>query len=164
MKKETGQETDTIEQQEHEKNDIDESDDSIYQEIDTQYENNANEAEDATINNESNEESIPVNEAITTSYELSFHGKSYGAQMISVKNGVVHNEGRSFKNTAVNVIFAQMMADDAELESPNFEQMSYHRGRKLFGERAVASMVKEYRQMYNMKVLEGIDPDTLTPE
>ena len=46
----------------------------------------------------------------------------------------------------------------------NFTQMSFNRGQKLFGERAVAAVVKEYKQMEDMSVLMAIDPDALTKE
>lgn len=59
----------------------------------------------------------------------------------------------TYKNIANNVIFNQMTAK---------------RGMKLFGERAVAAMFKEYKQLNEgavpgKPVLGPIDPDTLTP-
>ena len=40
--------------------------------------------------------------------------------------------------------------------------MSFNRGQKLFGERAIAAMLKEYQQMEAMTVLEIVEPDSLT--
>lgn len=81
------------------------------------------------------------------SYIPSFEGKKYGAQMFMIP---------------LQVRFAQYTVEE-DCEN-NFEQMSFNRGQKLFGERAIAAMVKEYKQMDDMKVLGGVCPDTLTRE
>ena len=67
----------------------------------------------------------------------------------------------SLMHIPVHVLFAQLAADS---EDRNFEQMSFNKVQKLFGERAVAAMVKEYKQMEDMNVLTAIDPMSLTME
>ena len=59
----------------------------------------------------------------------------------------------------MNALFAQMV--DSETDN-NFTQMSFNRGQKLFGEQAVAAMVKEYKHMEDMSVLMAINPGVLT--
>ena len=44
------------------------------------------------------------------------------------------------------------------------KQMSTKRGIKLFGECAVAAIYKEYKQLNDLKVFKGVDPDTLELE
>lgn len=63
----------------------------------------------------------------------------------------------------IHVLLAQHAVDQENTDS-NYEQMSFNRGQKLFGERAVAAMFKEYKQMDDKSVLGVVDPDALTPE
>jgi len=42
--------------------------------------------------------------------------------------------------------------------------MTADKGIKQFQERAIAAILKEYKQMQDLKVLSGIDPNALTPE
>ena len=74
------------------------------------------------------------------------------------------NNAPSYLQRAVNVIFTQL-----EEEEKKYEQMSAKKGIKLFGEKAVAAMIKEFTQlsdgvMPGKPVLEPIDPKTLTNE
>ena len=61
----------------------------------------------------------------------------------------------------MNALFVKMVNSKTE---KNFTQMSFNRGQKLFGERAVAAMVKEYKQMEDMSVFTAINPGALTKE
>ena len=45
-----------------------------------------------------------------------------------------------------------------------FTQMTASKGIKLDGEKAIAAMFKEYRQLDDLTVLGRLDPDKLTPE
>ena len=100
---------------------------------------------------------IPVRD-----YEPSFGGKTYGQQLFKVWHTNDHDKNKtSLEGIAVNALFAQMV--DSETDN-NFTQMLFNRGQKLFGEQAVAEMVKEYNQMEYMLVLMAIDPDALTKE
>ena len=75
---------------------------------------------------------------------------------------------------AVDVIFTQVTSDEMAMteEAKNLsgsggtgsKQMSAKRGIKLFGERAVAAIYKEYKQLNDLEVFKGVDPDTLTFE
>ena len=73
---------------------------------------------------------------------------------------------------AVDVIFAQLasdnmaMTEEARNATSGFgetgsKQMSAKRGIKLFKEREVAEIYKEYKQLNDLEVLKGIDPNTL---
>ena len=42
--------------------------------------------------------------------------------------------------------------------------MFFERGFNMFGEREISIMVKEYKQMEDMEVLSGVNPDPLTEE
>ena len=83
-------------------------------------------------------------------YAPSFEGKSYDTQFFGV-TPKQENEQSSDEchRIAVNVMFAQMGAK---------------KGIKLFGQRAVAAMFKEYNQLNDMSVFGKVDPDTLTQE
>ena len=59
------------------------------------------------------------------------------------------------------MLFAQLATEQENPEN-NYKQMSFNKGQKLFGERAVAAMIKEYKQMDDKSVLGGFDPHTLT--
>ena len=66
---------------------------------------------------------------------------------------------RRMYSTAVNVVFSQMDEVNVLLN-----QMTATKGLKMFGERAVAAMFKEYKQLDDMGVLGRIDPDSLSSE
>ena len=98
---------------------------------------------------------IPVRD-----YEPSFGGKAYGQQLFNVRHTKDHEKNKtSLQGIDVNALFAQMV--DRETDN-NFTQMSFNRGQKLFGEQAVAAMVKEHKQIEDMSVLMAIDPGALT--
>ena len=81
---------------------------------------------------------IPVRD-----YDPSFGGKAYGQQLFNVRHTNDHEKNKtSLQGIAVNALFAQMV--DSKTDN-NFTQMSFNRGQKLFGERKVAAMVKEYK-------------------
>ena len=42
------------------------------------------------------------------------------------------------------------------------KQMSAKEGIRLFGERAIAAIFKEYKQLVNLEVFQAVDPNTLT--
>ena len=78
---------------------------------------------------------IPVRD-----YEPSFGGNAYGQQLFNVRHTKDHEKNKTYlQGIAVNALFAQMV--DIETDN-NYTQMSFNRGQKLFGERAVAAMVK----------------------
>ena len=83
-------------------------------------------------------------------YEPSFLGKKYGRQFLGIMGRTSEKNKNSLMHIHVHVLFAQLAAD---LEDRNFEQMSFNKGQKLFGERAVAAMVKEYKQMEDCRQL-----------
>lgn len=83
------------------------------------------------------------------SYEPSFGGKKYEVSMFNVEGKPNFRGRRELASMAVNVMFNQMTAT---------------KGIKMFGERAIAAMVKEYHQLHDMKVVGRIDPEGLTPE
>ena len=85
---------------------------------------------------------------VNKNYVPSFGGKKYGTQ---------------FHQIAVRHLFAQIHEDKKEADA-NYEQMSFQKGKKLFGERAIASMLKEYQHMEDMAVVAMIDPDSLSAE
>ena len=118
------------------------------------------------------------------SFEPSFDGKSYDlrrkqqyfqyqrkkknvqlAHVTKLMNKVREDTNApSYLQRAVNVIFTQL-----EEEEKKYEQMSAKRGIKMFGEKAVAAMIKEFTQlsegvMPGKPVVEPIDPNTLTNE
>ena len=81
-------------------------------------------------------------------YEPSFGGKAYGQQLFNVRHTKDDEKNKtSLQEIAVKALFAHMV--DSETDN-NFTQMSFNCGQKLFGERAVAEMVKEYKQMEDM--------------
>ena len=95
-------------------------------------------------------------------YEPSFGGNTYVQQMFNVRHTKDREQNKtSIQGIAVNALFTHMV--DSETDN-NFKQMSFNRGQKLFGKRAVAAMVKEYNQMEYMSVLMAINPDALTKE
>ena len=104
----------------------------------------------------------------TTKYTPSFIGQTYDtydAQMHNVMQedvNKIHNTTNDLSHIPLKVLFAQV--GNEENGEGNFEQMSFNRGQKLFGERAVAAMFKEYQQMEDMAVLELVNPDSLTSE
>ena len=64
---------------------------------------------------------------------------------------------------SVNAIFAQVLKTDPEQEDIGaHEKMLFERGFNMFGEREISIMVKEYKQMEDMEVLSGVNPDPLT--
>jgi KUP system potassium uptake protein len=83
-------------------------------------------------------------------YAPSFEGKTYETQFFGVTQKQEEQPSMDeCHRIAVNVMFAQMSAA---------------KGIKLFGERAVAAMFKEYNQLHDMSVFGKVDPDTLTHE
>ena len=69
---------------------------------------------------------------------------------------------KGYTNVVVNVMFAQMKVDDKYIDTSTIhEQISFNKGQKLFGERVVSAIIKEYNQMDDMRVLDMIDSDTL---
>ena len=89
-------------------------------------------------------------------YEPSFTGKSYGATLMSVP-AASKPDCRRMYSTAVNVLFNQINEINVVLN-----QMTATKGLKMFGERAVAAMFKEYKQLDDMKVLGKINPESLS--
>ena len=85
-------------------------------------------------------------------YEPSFTGKKYGIQLFSMMNNKLNSDKPTIdlRKGVFNVIFTQ------------FNQMTADKGIKKFGERAVAAIFKEYKQMQDLKVLGGVDVDKLT--
>ena len=67
---------------------------------------------------------------------------------------------KELSHVPLKVLFAKVGKEESG--EGNFEQMLFNRGQKLFGERAVAAMLKEYLQMEDMVVLEIVEPDSLT--
>ena len=55
----------------------------------------------------------------------------------------------------LNVLFVKLAVD---MENSKFYQIYFNKGQTLFGERLVATMVKEYKQMEDMNVLKDIEP------
>ena len=45
-----------------------------------------------------------------------------------------------------------------------FNQVSAREGIKLFGEKLVAGILKEYTQLYDMSVLSKVNPDNISRE
>ena len=73
-------------------------------------------------------------------YEPSFGGKAYCQQLFNVRHTKYHEKNKtSLQGITVNALFAQMV--DSETDN-NFTQMSFNLGKNMFGERAVAVMVK----------------------
>ena len=70
-----------------------------------------------------------------THYKPSFEGKSYETSLLNVNLSQVNR--RSVSSTAVNALFNQMIET---------------KGLKMFGERVVAAMFKEYKQLDDTKV------------
>ena len=67
----------------------------------------------------------------------------------------------SLQGIAVNALFVQTV--DSETDN-NFTKILFNSGQILFGEQAVAEMLKEYKQIKDMSVLRAIDPGTLSKE
>jgi len=85
----------------------------------------------------------------TQSYEPTFDGKTYEASMFNIKKGSGFRTRRELARMAVNVMFNQMTATKVI---------------KMFGERDVAAMIKEYQQLNDMKVIRRTDPNKLTSD
>jgi hypothetical protein len=79
-------------------------------------------------------------------YAPGFKGKSYEMQLVSVTESKQASWANDCYRIAVDVMFAQMTAN---------------KGIKLFGEKAVAAIFKEYNQLNDMMVFGRIDPDEL---
>ena len=69
---------------------------------------------------------------------------------------------KELSHIPLEVLFTRV--GNKESGEGNFEQMSFNRGQKLFGERVVAAMLKEYQQMEDMALLEIVEPNSLTSE
>jgi hypothetical protein len=80
-------------------------------------------------------------------YAPGFTGKSYEMQFVSVTESTQASWADDCYRIAVNVMFTQMTATN---------------GMKIFGEKAVTAMFKEYNQLNDMMVFGRIDPDELT--
>ena len=62
---------------------------------------------------------------------------------------------KGYTHVAVNVMFTQMKVYEKDMDTSTIhEKMSFNKGQKFFGERAVSTMIKEYKQMGDMKVLD----------
>jgi len=91
-----------------------------------------------------------------TRYEPSFSGKSYGLQLFNISTSSIdkvdntsnsHNSNHDLRKNVFNIIFTQMTAN---------------KGIKEFGERAVAAIYKEYKQMQDLQVLGNTNYDLLS--
>jgi len=104
-------------------------------------------------------------------------GKSHDVQLLQLAEKM--DTDKQFETQcyrkAVDVIFAQLASDNMAMteEAKNAtsgsggtgnKQMSTKREIKLLGERAVAAIYKEYKQLNDLEVFEGVDPDTLKLE
>ena len=70
---------------------------------------------------------------------------------------------KNLNSINVNVIFYQVFKTDPAQEGPIVhDQIPFERGYKMFGEREIAVMFKEYNYMDDMEVLSGVEPDSLT--
>ena len=66
---------------------------------------------------------------------------------------------------SVNTIFSQVLNTDPTQEAPGaHDQMSFKRSYKMFREREIAVMFKQYKQMEDMEVMSSVDPDSFTAE
>ena len=98
-------------------------------------------------------------------YEPYFEGKRYGPQLFVMKMEDKITTTKNLNSIAVNDIFSQVLKTDPAQEAPGaHEKMSFERGYKMFGDRETAVMFKQYKQMEDMEVLSGIEPDPLTVE
>lgn len=97
-------------------------------------------------------------------YEPSFTGKKYEAQFFNIRQNTRKADLKSLKHSPIQVLFAQLATDNLDPGATNFDQMSFKKGKELFGERAVAGMIKEYQQMEDMAVLAMVDPSSLTDD
>ena len=82
-------------------------------------------------------------------YVPGFDGKSYETQFLGVTAKKQAEWSDKCYRIAVNVMFTQMTAA---------------KGIKLFGERAIAAMFKEYNQLNDMGVFGIVNPDSLSVE
>ena len=138
------------------------ADEEDLNEIDLNVEN-VDDANDDTNETETQEYSRPRRANAGSGVERlnpSFVGKIYHSKKTSQftqydsKNEDNHDETKTYMNRAVGVLFTQMTAK---------------RGIKLFGERAIAAMTKEFNQLDKgafpgKPVVEPIDPTTLTKD
>ena len=72
---------------------------------------------------------------------------------------------KNLNSIAVNDIFSQVVKTDPIQEAPREHgQMSFERVYKMFEERSIAVSFKDYKQMEDMEMLSGINPEPLTAE
>ena len=95
-------------------------------------------------------------------YEPSLRGKRYSdaAQYLQARENALKSNPRLVYNQMVHYMFTQF----GEEEPTHTPQMSAKAGIKLFGERAVAAMIKEYNQLHEKKVTARTPYEDLTPE
>ena len=63
----------------------------------------------------------------------------------------------------VNAIFPQVLKTNHTQEAPGaHRKFLFERGYKMFGEREICVIFKEYKQMEDIEELSGANPDSLT--
>ncbi len=112
----------------------------------TQNEERVEEPEEPPEHDNSTRRSTRTRKQTMPSYEPSMKGKSYGASFFGIGTHITKN---LLSRIAVNVMFNQMTAKQ---------------GIKLFGEKAIAAMLKEYKQLASLKVFGRAPAEMLTPE
>ena len=90
----------------------------------------------------------------------SFGGKKYHPEFLNLDN-------KAFDHFERGLVSAQERKERNLFRRTVgicFNQMSATRGIKLYGEKAIAAMFKEYKQLDDLEVLGRINPDNLTLE
>ena len=82
----------------------------------------------------------------------SFGGKSYNINMMNIGQ----SQYEQFTSQRQNILSKSV--------GVCFNQMTANKGIKLFGEKAIAAMFKEYKQLNDLSVLGRLDPTTLSSE
>ena len=90
----------------------------------------------------------------------SFTGKKYHPEMLNIDNEAFEY----FERGPQTALARQERNLFRRTVGICFNQMNARRGIRLYGERAIAAMFKEYKQLDDLEVLARIDPDSLTEE
>ena len=93
-------------------------------------------------------------------YEPFFNGNIYGAQLFGVEMGSKMKTTKNLNTIAVHDVFTQVLQTESAPEAPGLhEQISFERVYKIFNDRSVAGMFKEYKQIEDIKAIIGVNTD-----
>ena len=125
--------------------DSDDSDDNNEPES-TQNQERVEEPKEPPVTRSKTRQSTRTRKQTTASYEPTMKGKSYGTSFFGISTPITKN---MLSRIAINIMFNQMTAKQ---------------GIRLFGEKAIAAMLKEYKQLASLKVFGRAPAELMTAE